>query len=129
MKTKELIKAIEEQTNFIVLRLDGEPLVFCYGQGGTPRSHILATLPQEAISMQEFKEKDIDWDHYDYPKPKQREVIKFFELLNKYVETPIIDRIDDSYFWQEYIRQLNKKRSNEVSNRINEFLKESKEGD
>lgn len=127
MKTKELIKALEEQTNFIVLPLEGEPLLFCYRQGRNPRSEILATLPQEALSMQEFKEKNIDWNHYEGSKPKQREVIKFYELLNKYTETPIIDRIDDSYFWQEYLRQLDKKRNNEVSNGVNEFLKESRE--
>lgn len=118
MTTKELIKAIEEQTNFIVLQIDGEPLEFCYPlyaeQPSSPRSKVLATLPQEALSMQEFKEKDIDWNHYEYSTPKQREVAKLYKLLNKYTETPIIDRVDDSYFWQDYIRQLNKRMNNEV---------------
>lgn len=119
MTTKELIKAIEEQTNFIVLQIDGEPLEFFYPlyaeQPSSPRSKVLATLPQEALSMQEFKEKDIDWNHYEYSMPKQREVAKLYKLLNKYTETPIIDRVDDSCFWQEYIRQLNKRMNNEVS--------------
>ena len=119
MKTKELIKAIEEQTNFIILPLDGEPLLFCYPlyeQEGSPRSEILAKLPQEALSMQEFKQKDIDWDHYKYLKPKQREVTKFYELLNKYTETPIINRVDDSYFWTAYARALTAKVDDAVSN-------------
>lgn len=125
MKTKELIQAIEEQTDFIVLGEDEGPLSFCYPmykwEGAPapmpPRSEVLAILPQEAISMQEFKEKDIDWDHYKYLKPKQREVTKLYELLNEYVETPMIDRVDDSYFWQEYIRGLTKVLDNALVNR------------
>lgn len=120
MRTKELIKAIQDKTNFIVLQIDGEPLGFCYPLSDnpiTPRSKVLATLPQEALSMQEFKEKDIDWKHYKYLKPKQREVAKLYELLNEYVETPMIDRVDDSYFWQEYIRGLTKVLDNALVNR------------
>lgn len=135
MKTKELIQAIEEQTNFIVLGEDEGPLSFCYPMykwEGAPspmplRSGVLATLPQEAISMQEFKEKDIDWDHYKYLKPKQREVTKLYELLNKYIETPMIDRVDDSYFWQVYLRQLDAKMDDALLNRIKKTLAISRE--
>ena len=119
MKTRELIKAIKEQTNFIVLALDEGPLKFCYPlheQEGSLRSEILATLPQEALSMQEFKQKDIDWDHYEYLKPKQREVTKFYELLNKYTETPIIDRVDDSYFWTVYAIRIAARVDDAISN-------------
>ena len=135
MKTKELIQAIEEQTNFIVLGEDEGPLSFCYPmykwEGAPapmpPRSEVLATLPQEAISMQEFKEEDIDWGHYKYLKPKQREVTKLYELLNKYTETPIFDRIDDSYFWQKYLRKLGSKIHDVLFDRIKKPLAISRE--
>lgn len=131
MKTKELIQAIEEQTNFIVLGEDEGPLSFCYPlydeQPSSSRSRVLATLPQEAISMQEFKDKDIDWDHYKYLKPKQREVTKLYKLLNKYIETPMIDRIDDSYFWQKYLSKLDAKMDDALFNKIKKPLVISRE--
>lgn len=127
LTSNEFINKVTSQTHFMVGNLDDTSVssdlsfnrlfsfYYPYAKWDgapaplPPRSSLLATLIKDTTGLDGFKQEKIDWKKYRGIKPTHKDTEVLVDLINEYIDTPILDRICTDTFWIVYLDQARQK--------------------